>query len=303
MLVGLVCALAASFVTVVSATSPAAADDVTCGPGEVKVFVPPASYVCQSTGETTEPGTPPTGGGTDAPAPPTCDLTLIDGSQWDNPTSPYCDGKRACVTVDNFPPLLPPKGDKPKEDSKERVEVCSDGTANYPGTPFWSDDEEPPTLLQQAQEAIGNIDLGAPTIELSPPTRSIVNIDTWFWLAGAQREVQGSSAFGLVAIATFKSLTVDPGDGTGAFTCTTFPNSAAEAEKSCFHAYRRASVRGSAEVGGRPAYGVTATTVYSLRFEVDGEQVDVVGAPATLSGPPAQAAVRVDEVQSVVKSG
>ncbi len=298
----LVLTVAASL-AVVAVFQSAASADVTCGPNETRVFVPPSSYVCQSNGGTTNPGTGPVdggGGGTDAPAVPTCNLDAINGSDYDNPSAPYCAENKTCVTVDLFAPVALPDGEKPNDDSKARVRICSGGPLGSieVGTAFWSDDEKPPTRLEQALTAIGQIDLATPTVNVSPAGRTLVNLDTWFWLTGAQQEATGSSAFGLVAIATFRSMTVDPGDGSGTFTCP-FTADAATAEKQCLHEYRRSSARGSASVDGRSAFTAKVNTVYDLRFEVGGAQVDVQGAPATLPGPPASAAIRVDEVQTL----
>jgi hypothetical protein len=47
---------------------------------------------------------------------------------------------------------------------------------------------------------------------------------------------------------------------------------------------------------------VTVSTVYDLRFEVDGTPIPLIpGAPTTLEGPTGRTAVRVDEVQTTVK--
>jgi hypothetical protein len=247
-----------------------------------------------------DPGDPP--GDPGQPAPPTCDLAGAGGTDYadKNRTANFCIDDDVCFTIDHFAPLKMPAGDKPNEDSKARVTMCYDGIMGPPGVRriFWSDDEEP-SLLEQAQTAIGQIDLGTPRIQVSPAGRTLVNLDTWFWTTGQQRTATGSSAFGLVAIATFRSMSVDPGDGTGSFACG-WTTSADEAKQSCHHEYRRASVRGPESVGGRPAYGVRVTAVYDLRFEMDGAPITVNGAPLTLDAPPAQAAVRVDEVQTRV---
>lgn len=295
-LVAAVSSLAAASILVVGfASSPAQAD--TC----VEMGWVAGKYTCTkwSGGD---PGDPPPGDPGD-PAPPTCDLAGAGGTDYadKNRTPNFCIGDDVCFTVDHFPPLEMPPGEKPNEDSKARVTWCYDGIMGPPGVRriFWSDDEEP-SLLEQAQTAIGRINLGTPTIEVSPAGRTLVNLDTWFWTTGQQRTATGSSAFGLVAIATFRSMSVDPGDGTGTFTCG-WTSSAAEAKQSCHHEYRRASVRGTESVGGRPAYGVRVTAVYDLRFEMDGAPIPLIpGAPVTLNAPAAETAVRVDEVQTKV---
>lgn len=293
-----VCALAATFLVVLPAGPATAAGEVTCGPNETRVFVPPSKYICRSNGPA--PTTPPPvdgGGNGEVVTPPTCNLSALEGHGYDNPSAPYCAENMTCLVVDLFAPVAMPDGEKPNEDSKPRVEICRGplGGVIGIGNAFWSDDEPaPPTLLEQATEAIGNIDLGTATVNVSPPGRSLVNLDTWFWITGARQRVSGSSAFGLVAIATFRSLGVDPGDGSGTFRCDSFPTTAAEAEQSCRHQYRKASGRAG-------AYTVRVTSVYDLRFEVNGAQVEVQGAPATLDGPSATAPLRVVEAQTVVR--
>lgn len=248
-----------------------------------------------------DPGDPP--GDSGGPTPPTCDLAGAGGTDFSgkNRTPNFCIGTDVCFTVDDFPPLKLPPGKKPSPDSVARVTMCYDGIMGPPAVRrvFWSDDEKP-TLLEQAQTAIGRINLGTPEIHVSPSGRTLVNLDTWFWATGQQRTATGSSAFGLVAIATFRGMSVDPGDGTGTFTCG-WTTSAAEAKQNCHHEYLRASVRGTESVGGRPAYGVRVTAVYDLRFEMNGAPIPAIaGAPVTLDAPPAQSALRVDEVQTKV---
>lgn len=280
------------------ATAASTGDDLDCYAGGT-------SYGCTDPGTEGEPGDTGNTGGTGGgePSAPTCDLPGAGGTDYsDQNRSPnFCVGENVCFNTDLLDLQDPPQGDPPTEGGEARVTWCYDGIMGPPSVLriFWSDEEEPPSLLEQAREAIGNIDIGTPELQISPTGRTLVNLDTWYWLDGAEQEVTGSSAFGLVAIATFRNVTVDPGDGTGSFICP-LVTTAAAAEKACDHEYRRASTQGSATVDGRAAYAASATTVYDLRFEVDGDEVDIDGAPATLNGPPAEAAVRVDEVQSRV---
>ncbi len=281
------------------ATAASAGDDLDCYTGGG------TSYGCTDPGDEGQPGDPGDTGGTGGgdPAAPTCDLQGSTGTDWsDQNRGPnFCMGENVCFNTDLLDLSDPPAGDPPTGESKARVTWCYDGVMGPPNIVriFWSDEEEPPSLLEQAREAIGNIDVGTAELQISPTGRTLVNLDTWYWLDGAEQEVTGSSAFGLVAIATFRSVSVDPGDGTGSFTCP-LVTTAAAAEKDCEHEYRRASTRGSTSVDGRAAYAASATTVYDLRFEIDGAPVEFEGAPPTLEGPPAEAAVRVDEVQSRV---
>lgn len=260
---------------------------------------------CTNPGSSGTPGSPGSPGGSGGePAEPTCDLSgrsTVDS--YDNTSAPFCIGTDVCFNADHFVPLALPEGDKPNEDSEARVTLCYDGIFGPPSAVriFWTGEEpEPPSLAEQAQTAIGQIDLGIPDVGISPQNRTLVNLDTWFWVDGVQAEAQGSSAFGLVAIALDPTLTVDPGDGSGVKTCP-LVTSADEARNSCTHTYRRASNRGSASVGGRPAYDVDVQVVYRLEFRLNGTLVDGInGAPPTLSAGAADAALRVDEIQSRV---
>ncbi|MCW2824567.1 MAG: hypothetical protein JWQ91_1484 [Aeromicrobium sp.] len=285
---------------VLIAPSAEAADGPTCDPPAVISFPASGGYVCTIPGGGGGAG----GGGGGGSNEPQCDLSYNEGAYLGlSPDSSgnYCKGTTTCFNVAHFTPHPMPDGDKPNKDSKARIEFCF--TTPFDTTVeriYWTDDEEPPSLLEQALTAIGQIAITPPTVNVSPSGRTLVNLDTWFWVTGTQREATGSSAFGLVAIATLRSLTIDPGDGTGSFTCP-WTATKEDAERDCYHEYRRASLRGSASVDGRPAYAVTARTVYDLRFEVNGSPSRIPGAPTTLEGPPGQTAVRVDEVQTTVK--
>ncbi len=263
------------------------------------------NFGCGYDGTDGSPGNNGNGGntGTTSPAaPPTCDLdgrTLYDS--YENPSAQYCSGKNICVDVDLFAPIEMPTGPKPQEDSVARVTLCGPVIGPPVVTRiFWSGEEEPPTLAEQAQTATANLDFATPTVALSPTARTLVNLDTWFWLPDAQQEVT-ASAFTLMATARLRSMTVDPGDGSGAFTCAPVPSTADAASKSCIHQYRKASLRGSETVNGRPAYRATVTTVYDLTFTNGGGPITIDGAPTTIDGAPASTAVRVDEAQTVVR--
>lgn len=291
--------------SLVAVTTPATA--ATCVPPNGTFNPSTGQYTCTVPGTPGEPGDPgDTGGGSDGgePAEPTCDLggrTSVDS--YENTSAPFCIGTDVCFNADLFAPLELPAGEKPNEDSEARVTMCYDGIMGppAPNEVFWTGDEpEPPSLAEQALTAIGQIDLGTPDVGISPQNRTLVNLDTWFWVDGVQAEAQGSSAFGLVATALDPTLTVDPGDGSGTMTCP-LVTSSREAEESCAHVYRRASTRGAASVGGRPAYDVDVQVVYRLEFRVNGTLIDEIpGAPPTLSAGGDATPLRVDEIQSRV---
>jgi len=253
-------------------------------------------YKCEESGSTQpgQPGTPDNAG--NAPAQPTCRLDMY-------PQATFCMGESACYTEDWFVPLKLPDGPKPQPDSMPMVRRCF---PPYPqqGPPgmeiYWSDSGNPPTppLAVQAQEAKGKLDLALPALSTSPVNRTVVTVPTWFWVTGAEATQTGSSAFGLVAIATIKSLNVTTGDGT-TLTCP-WTTSAEQAATDCQHAYTQASYDGTATWEGRPAYAVSAYASWDIHFEMNGVRIAIPGEPGTINGPASTAVLRVDEVQTVV---
>jgi len=296
---GLAVLFAAALVAL-SAT-PAQADG-DCVPPAVLEMQPDGTFSCTIPGGGGTPGGE-TPGGQDPGAPqPSCDLAAApapSGQVAENLLEgPYCLGERFCVTTSVFVPMANPEGDAPTEDSEGRIRWCSTGADYQWESAWWTGENEPPSLLERARTAIGQIDLATPTLRTSPTGRTLVSLDTWFWAGGATQTASGS-AFDLVATATFASMSVDPGDGSGAFSCPLTTTREA-AQSDCRHAYRRASVGGSASVGGRPAHSASVRLVYDLAFTVGGTPVVVPGAPTTLEAPLASAPIRVDEVQSIV---
>ena len=130
--------------------------------------------------------------------------------------------------------------------------------------------------------------------------RSIVFIETRFTpTADLDEELVGSSAFGLVAIATLDAWHIETGDG------TTLSCSAAEiAADGCAHTYAKASVgQTGRDTAGQPAYPVRSYGTWSIRYEDGGDPIDIPGAPQTLDGPSTTIPVAVAEIQSVVSGG
>jgi hypothetical protein len=279
-------------VLVATGTSPASADGGLQCYGDSSA----GTYHCIKPGSSDpgSPGSPDTGG--NAPAQPTCALDKY-------PSATYCNGDRPCYQEEALPPIALPKGPKPQPDSKAMVEWCF---LPYPqqGPPgmrvFWSDSGTPPTppLTVQAAEATGKLDLAIPAVNTSPIHRTLVNVPTWFWVDGAPDTQQGTSAFGLVAIATVRSLNVTTGDG-ATLSCP-WTTSAQQAETDCHHEYTHASYDGTETWQGRPAYAISATATWDVHFEMNGVRIDIPGAPATLQSPASTAVLRVDEVQTIV---
>jgi hypothetical protein len=158
----------------------------------------------------------------------------------------------------------------------------------------------PPSLLVQSQEAIGQIALPTARLAFNPTARTLVNLDTWFWAQGLDKQVrQGSSAFGLVAIATPRGLEVTPGDGSAMFPCAWVTSKSDR----CSYPYRHSSVGGSARGrDGWPAYKAAIRATWTLRFEQNNRPVTIEGAPAVLRSPDMTAPVEVAEVQTLVTS-
>lgn len=75
---------------------------------------------------------------------------------------------------------------------------------------------QPPPLRDQAVEATGQIKMPSAVLSFNPTARTLVNLDAWFWAQGLHGgELRGSSAFGLVAVATPARLEVTPGRWVG----------------------------------------------------------------------------------------
>lgn len=260
---------------------------------------PDGSYQCTESDSDTDPGSPGDDGSGDesTPVEPTCEL-FGDYT--------YCIGEKACRNLDWHPPYKLPEGKKPSPDSEPMVRECR--TRGFIGPVaveiYWSggpeDVPQPPSLQQQSRTAIGELDLSMPALRTSPEGRTLVNFPTWFWLEDAAEEQTGSSAFGLVAIATVQELRIDPGDGSEAFSCP-WVTSSRQAREKCTFGYTRASYDGAASWEGKPAHLASASAEWTLRFEMNGNPVTIPGAPATLEGPASTTPIRVDEVQTLVR--
>ncbi len=154
------------------------------------------------------------------------------------------------------------------------------------------------TLNELAQRAFGQLQIPAFTPTFNPPTATYVNLDTWWWAEGATtNELIGTAALGVRALATPDHMEVDPGDGSGAFTC----DFATQEADDCSNTYRRSSNRGSARApDGSKAYPARMRLVYDVRFEINGAPLNIAGLPTSLSSDWTPRAVPVREVQTVV---
>lgn len=224
---------------------------------------------------------------------PQCDLSVYDHVH-DGATK-WCKGDIACWG--NFPSVLPEEmwedqtGEpRPSPDHIMTFVECED----FPDGGEWGwylpPEETGPSTWDLAWRAFGS--LTTPPFEpaFSPPTRSIVNLDTWYWADGPGSDPLTGSSGRVTAIAEPSHLQVDPGDGAKVLTCGF---ETAENER-CTHTYRRASV------GHPDGFPVRMRLVYDVRFEENGSPLELDGLPTSLESAWAQAGLPVAEVQALV---
>jgi hypothetical protein len=240
------------------------------------------------------------GGGSDSGR-PSCDLV--------SPAT-FCMGTRPCFYGDWHPPYIVPPG-KPAGDPQLRLRTCATSTStafstgwSWTGTPVWlgaGDVGTEPSLVVQARQAVGALRLPRGVLRFSPRGRSFVGLDTWWWVEGLPvGRVRGSSAFGLVAVATPVGLRVDPGDGSEVLECPVV-RSVVVAERDCVSVYERSSVGGSARVGGQPAFVARATPTWRVAFVDSGTPVTIDGFDPVVEGPAVRVPVPVAEIQTIVE--
>jgi hypothetical protein len=218
------------------------------------------------------------------------------------PPATFCMGSTPCYMIEGRVPYRAPAGRRPSPEHEWMIRICNGANLAQSFDPIWvgpGDEPQPPSLAEQAVTAFGNLNPGLGTLAVNPTTRSLVTLPTWFWADGLSgEELTGSSAFGLVAIATPDHLEVDPGDGSGLVTC---PWTTTQTE-ACSHGYERSSAgRGSTTVDGHDAYAASGVAVWDVVFELDGTPVNIPGAPTQLRSPqPMNTGVWVTEAQAIV---
>ncbi|TDD71961.1 hypothetical protein E1262_04330 [Jiangella aurantiaca] len=226
---------------------------------------------------------------------PTCDLSQVEGEG--PPTAvQWCMGTEACWG--NIPSLNPPEDweqlagePSPGEGYIVTFVVCY--PSNPGGTWQWilPPEEQGPSLWDLAWQAFGNIATPDFTLAFSPPDRSFVNLDTWYWAEGpSDGEIIGESTGAVNAIATPDRIEVDPGDGSGVLQC---PFTVAESD-ACSHVYAEASVD---HPDGYPA---RMRLVYDISFTNNGDPLELDGLPTTLESPWVDGPLPVAEAQSIV---
>jgi len=253
--------------------------------------------ICAGGGESTDP--PAGGGGGDGPS-----CYLGRKGQFNYQVA-YCSGELSCYRF--IPPPSSPLPDawpaRPPGTS-ETAQYANQACFTQPPAEelvsneyIWVEPAEvdPAAFLTQA---IGNIALPTYTVGFNPPGRTVVGLPTWFWADGAGAgPVVGSSAGGLVGTATPAHLEVDPGDGSGSFTCAW----SVTPSDTCAYSYRRSSARETTRTEkGTPAYPARMRLVLTLSFQFNGGPITLAGAPETISTPWQGTLVPVAEVQTLV---
>jgi hypothetical protein len=242
-------------------------------------------------------GTPPSdthGSGPAAPGPaaPGCDLT--------SPAT-FCFGPYACYYTDDQVSYPASSTPPPSPGAVWRVRLClvaGGSSALWLGTGLWVPQAAaPPTLVERSQAAFGRLVAPDATLAFNPTRRTLVNLDTWFWAQDLPGQpIRGTAALGLVAVATPAGIQVNPGDGSGSFSCPWVTSRSPQ----CSHVYRRSSVGGSSRgLDGGLAYQASAVATWSVHFELNGTPVPIPGATTKLTSRMA-AAVEVAEVQTIV---
>lgn len=227
----------------------------------------------------------------DAGQPGTDPVQIINECDFEGIYNDLCVVKDACFINDPAAVQNPKELEgrpPPKPDSHVVYIGCRRPDGTEWGRWYWSDEIPGTTMTDRVIAARGSLRLPTITATFNPPDRTFVNLETWWWAEGApEGEVVGSEAFGLRAVASPRGLTVDPGDGTRAFTC----DLAVSESDACTYTYRR-----------RGDHTATVSITYDLRFEVNGSPIDVPGVSADLLTMTASDTVdvQVREIQSRV---
>lgn len=226
-----------------------------------------------------------------------CDLSLVEGRP-----NPHCRGELACWA--NIPSAAYPDPedwpeDPPSEDAVYIYYHCYSPDGSFYDSDWGWYDEDEPSTSEEAWEAFGRLPFPDFELAFSPAGRSLVDFDTWFWADGPGSEpITGTSAGGVVAVATPSHIEVDPGDGSAAMTCEWV----VEESDTCSYVYEQASVDGVVtSADGDPAYDARARLAYDIHFELGGSILDIPGLPpSTFTTEWSSTPVPVAEAQSVV---
>ena len=111
--------------------------------------------------------------------------------------------------------------------------------------------------------------------------------------------VHGTSALGVVAVATATGFTVDPGDATPAFSCP--PTTTLNQSARCTHTYRRSSAGQTAIApDGKPGYQVRAWTTWRIDFLQGNNPIAIPAPPPPSTAPPPPGSCPIARSQAVV---
>lgn len=226
------------------------------------------------------------GGGNAGPA---CEFVDI----WDQ----FCRGESPCYIVDpanlqddehareHGYPELP---ERPSEDDHLIFVSCLPPGGERQDQYYWASQftEDGVSVRDRLLAAYGALVLPNVTPVFNPPTRTWVNLETWWWAQGASATpVVGSEALGLVAIAEPKEMVVSAGGQT-----VTCPVVTAKSD-TCRMVFRRSG-----------DFTATMRISYQVRFEMNGSPFDVPAASNDLLTMQSSdtVAVPVREIQSLV---
>jgi hypothetical protein len=266
--------------TLAGVPSPAGADDPDGGMGD--------RAGAQNDG-TSVTGTAQTGGPGSTPPPAGAD----DGSNGPN-----------CVRSDGTPDYLVYEDLMVTTQDEQRNDIRKDETPDEPGVwlhvscgpeyvgmRFFPDGPTGPTVNPCVLARSVRITPPAPEIHTSPDMGDhLVGMTAWFWVDSWEAITASRSAGGVTVTVTAQpaTLTIDPGDGTGTFTCVNPPAYSPGATSSCTHEYQRAG-----------SVTATATLTYDTSFT---SNVGAGGALGTIQ-PRATAQLTVSEAQAINTRG
>lgn len=180
-------------------------------------------------------------------------------------------------------------GPKPSEDHHAAFRLCD---ADEGAVWYWVEDDEP-SQEELALEAYGQLDAPVITPTFNPPTRTLVNLPTWWWADGASDQALSASAGSVTVTATPSRMEVDPGDGAAVLAC---PFVTARSDE-CTYTYRKAAS------GADGAYAGRMRLVWTVEFTDTDAPIEVPNLPTTFETPWSGVDVPVREVQTLNRPG
>jgi len=244
-------------------------------------------YVCTKWSEGTPGDSGGGSGGGGGGATPSCEFR-------ESIYNDFCMGDRACFM--NDPAAIQDleeirkNGDTISDKPDDADHVVYVGCIGPDGTEYdnwyWDTELETISVRDRLVAAYGRLVLPDVTPVYNPPTRTLVNLDTWWWAQGASATpIVGSEAFGLVAIAEPRDMVISAAGQS--ITCPVVTSRS----DTCKLKFRRAGT-----------HTATMRIVYDVRFELDGSPFTVPGGNGDLLTLESTDTVTVPviEVQSLV---